>query len=215
MLLELFRIKSIEMGNIELQTLSAEDSKLVRKIKVNNEQAYKELFFKYGKKLYYFSRKQNLSHEDAEGVVQDVFTKLWEVWKTLNEELSINSYIFTIAKNLIYNKSRKNVNKLLFEKYLLTNGHSSSSNTEDEVIFRDYKNIIEEVIAELSPRAQEIFKMNRFEGRTNQEIADQLNISKGTVENQVHFAMKYIKKQLIERTNLDLTILLAIVLSYY
>jgi len=107
------------------------------------------------------------------------------------------------------------VNKLLFEKYLLTNGHSSSSNTEDEVIFRDYKNIIEEVIAELSPRAQEIFKMNRFEGRTNQEIADQLNISKGTVENQVHFAMKYIKKQLIERTNLDLTILLAIVLSYY
>lgn len=199
----------------EKKSVTPVDRHLVVALKDGGEIAFRELFFKYGKKLYYFSRKQSLSHELAEGVVQECFAKLWEVRATLDPDLSFQSYIFTIAKNLIYNKSRKHLNRLLFEKHLLAENNNLTENTEDTILTNDYKRVVSDIITELSPRVQKIFRMNRFEGRSNQEIADQLGISKSTVENQIHMALKHIKKELVLRTDLDLCVLLAIMLTYY
>ncbi len=199
---------------VEIRNEIITDAQIVMRIKKGNEVAFRELFMKYGKKLYYFSRKKNLSNEDAEGVVQDVFAKIWEVRKTLDTALSINSYMITIAKNLIYNKSRKQVNQRLFEEYLVHSSKQKSSNTENQIFFKDLENIVFQLIAELSPRAQLIFKMNRLEGMTNKEISAELNISKKTVENQMHTALKYIRMQLTERTDLTLISMLTILLKY-
>ncbi|MEO9804990.1 MAG: RNA polymerase sigma-70 factor [Reichenbachiella sp.] len=191
------------------------DRDLVLRVKGGQESAFKELFVKYGKKLYYFSRKKNLSHEDAEGVVQDVFAKIWEIKEGLDETLSINSYIITIAKNLIYNRSRKQLNQRLFEEYLVYSQRSKSHHeTEDQVFFKELEGIVFEIIKKLSPRAQLIFKMNRLDGMTNSEIAEELHISKKTVENQMHTALKYLRETLVKRADINLVSLLAILVKY-
>lgn len=197
------------------QNERANDTELVLRVKSGQESAFKELFVKYGKKLYYFSRKKNLSHEDAEGVVQDVFAKVWEVRETLDETLSINSYIITIAKNLIYNKSRKQLNHRLFEEYLAyTKKSKPHHQTENQVFFKELEGIVLEIIKKLSPKAQLIFKMNRLDGMTNLEIAEELHISKKTVENQMHTALKYLRETLIKRADINLVSLLAILIKY-
>jgi len=48
-------------------------------------------------------------------------------------------------------------------------------------------------IDELPEQCQRIFKLNRFDGFTNQEIADQLGISKRTVETQISKALKTLR----------------------
>jgi RNA polymerase sigma-70 factor (ECF subfamily) len=47
-------------------------------------------------------------------------------------------------------------------------------------------------------RCKEIFRMSRFEGRSNQEIADKLGISKRTVETQISNALKILREELFK-----------------
>lgn len=151
-----------------------QEAQWVCDLKAGSEAAFKELFFKYGKKLYYFSVRQAFTHEQAQNVVQESFAKLWEVRQTLDPQRSVQAYIFTIARHHIYNGSRKNINRKLFEKHLLTTADGWETTTEDTVVFNDYQHIVEEILSELSPRVQQVFRMNRFDGIPNGEIATRL-----------------------------------------
>lgn len=201
-------MKRVNLLGKEIKSEIDTDAQVILLIKKGNEAAFHRLFMKYGKKLYYFSKKKNLSNEAAEGVVQDVFAKIWEIRKNLDERLSINSFIITIAKNIIYNTSRKRLNHRLFEEYLVNSHQQKSNSTENYLYFKDLESVLFQIISELSPRAKLIFKMNRFEGMTNQEISKELNISKKTVENQMHIALKYIRKELPNRYEIGLASIL-------
>lgn len=58
-----------------------------------------------------------------------------------------------------------------------------------EMAFRDMETIIEKTIAGLSPRCREVFVLSRMEGKKNQEIAEELNISVKAVEAQMTKAL--------------------------
>ena len=73
------------------------DQLLVKALRKGDFKAFEALFFKYNKNLYYFAKGHLGSSEDAEGLVQEVFIKIWEKREDLKEYLSFNSYIFTIT----------------------------------------------------------------------------------------------------------------------
>ena len=79
------------------EEFSNTDQKLVESLKKGDWFAFDQLFAKYSKKLYYFAKNYLDSKEDAEGLVQEVFLKIWEKRKELKEHLSFNAYIYTIT----------------------------------------------------------------------------------------------------------------------
>jgi len=87
------------------------DRQLVSRLKVGDKKAFEEIFRKYRAKIYYFAIRYYNSAEDAENVVQDVFIKLWDEREGVKEELSLNNYIYTIAKNHLFNIQRKKINE--------------------------------------------------------------------------------------------------------
>jgi RNA polymerase sigma-70 factor (ECF subfamily) len=60
----------------------------------------------------------------------------------------------------------------------------------------ELQNLINKLIAILTPRQQEIFKMSRSMHLSNREIAERLSISEKTVENHINGALKFLRKNI-------------------
>ncbi len=98
---------------------------------------FRSAFGNYAKRLYAFGFKYLRSKEDAEGLVQDVFLKIWENRKKLDKDSSFKSYLFTIAYNDICSIFRKRVTKRGFHNEFAERRESRSivgrSNTKLQV----------------------------------------------------------------------------------
>ena len=173
-------------------------SDITSALKKGNQKAYKALFERYHKKIYNVSRRMNINHEDAEGVVQDVFLTIWEKRKHLDKDLSINAFLLTIAKRLIYKKFRSEVVKRKHIQTTIESTDNWQNDTEDYIIFTDLEQNAKLGIDSLPKNRKQIFMLSKESGFSNDQIAEQLNISKRTVENQLYRATKAIK-ELIDR----------------
>ena len=165
-------------------------------LKKGGKKAFRALFDKYHQKIYAVSRKFNISHEDAEGVVQDVFFTLWEKRSHLNEDLSLAAFIMTITKRLVYKVVRSNITRLKHEGDVSHTNSLSANTTEDYIIFSDMKAHVDKQYETLSESKKQIFMLSKEHGLSNDEIAEKLGVSKRTVENQLYRATKMLKEQI-------------------
>ena len=130
----------------------------------------------------------------AENIVQDLFVYIWEHRETIEIHISFESYLFQASRYKALNYKRDNSNKidkltLLKEKY---NGKVSVS--ADEVFeFKELNQIVSNAIDLLPDRCQQIFRLSRTDELSYREIAELMNISISTIDNQVHTAIKKIK----------------------
>ena len=74
------------------------------------------------------------------------------------------------------------------------NQHQASS--EEKFIHNELKEHLLQAIEDLPPRCSTIFKMSRFDELSYREIADKLEISIKTVENQMGKALKILRTKL-------------------
>lgn len=165
---------------------------LLKNIKNGDTGSFNKLYDLYSVKLLNFSLMYLSSKEEAEEVVQDVFCKIWQNRQNLDEKYSLNGYIFRVTKNLVLNKLRKRINE---PSSYVSIGNCSiyNSKTENDVLFHEMEQLLEDAIEALPPRRQLIFKLSRQKGLSNQEIADHLDISVNTVEGQIRKAIKYLR----------------------
>lgn len=178
-------------------------------LKSGSQQAFNLLFHLYERRLFAFSFKLLNSREDAEEVVQEVFFKIWKNKRLLNEDLSFKAFMFTIAKNHIYNLMSKRVSETCCKKYFTETTSHQVSTTEDALNFNEVNTIIQAKVNTLSAQRKKVFVMSRFEGVSNREIAVKLGISLSTVENHLNKALKALKQCLyIQDVNLFLLFVL-------
>ncbi len=186
------------------------EEQLVKKLKKGDILAFNELFDFYGKRLYSFSMGYLKSDPECEELVQEVFTKVWERRSELKEELSFRSYLFTIAFNIIrkYFRSRIQQSKYI-ESSVLNDFHLETSENID---YNSLKKHIEDIVSAMPARRKEIFIKSRFEGLSVCEIAQELNISRKTVENQLTEALKFLRNNLT-RNQLALALFFSLFVS--
>lgn len=165
------------------------EKELVVQLKSGDEKAFRSLYEKYAPKLKGFSKRFNFSEQEADDLIQETFQKIWEKRNTLDDGLSFNSYVITIAKNLIYNNIRHAVYVKRFRGELL------NKISENEAVSRDFEleRIINKTVQKLPDKCRYIYKRSRMDGYSNMEIASELKISKSTVENQINKALGKIK----------------------
>lgn len=164
-------------------------------LKEGNLWAFNELFERYGKRLYRFAMGYLKSSENAEEIVQDVFLKIWKNREKLSDQKSFESYLFTIAKNAILNTIRKSKYEKAYLNYLKIHAGEDVL-LDDELNFNELEKAYKEGIEKLSPRRKEIFIMSRELSLSNAEIAEKMNISIKTVENQMTSAFSDIRRYL-------------------
>jgi len=170
------------------------ESQLVNSLTEGNHLAFNALFQEYSGRLYRFALGYLKSKEEAEELVQEVFTRIWEKRRDLKEELSFKSYLFTIAFNIIrkhFNTRAKILEYCKSAIYKDVEMQSSQKTTYDSL-----HQYIHDLVNHLPQRRKEIFIKSRLEGLSIKEIAGELNISHKTVENQLTVALKFIRTNL-------------------
>jgi RNA polymerase sigma-70 factor (ECF subfamily) len=146
--------------------------------------------------VYYFSLRYLKNNEEAEEIVQEVFTKLWENRHNLNPDLSFSGYLLTITKNTIFNDNRKRVNHQAYCEYVINFLHKNMRDLEREIICQDLMNKVNQSIDSLPPKRQEIFKLSRLGGLSHKEISKKLAISEKTIETHMRLAFKDLKREI-------------------
>jgi len=164
---------------------------LVRNISKGNIQSFNTLYKEYSGRLYRFALSYLKSEDEAEELVQEVFTIIWDKRKDLKEELSFKSFLFTIAFNIIKKHFRTRV---YLSEYLKSGtGNELDMNTSNDITYESLYQYIKFLVNHLPARRREIFIKSRFEGRSIKEIAEECKISHRTVENQLSDSLKSIR----------------------
>jgi RNA polymerase sigma-70 factor (family 1) len=121
----------------------------------------------------------------AKDITQEVFLTLWKKRESVDPYRPLKHYLNVVAKYLIINHYRKTAGHQKMTDKVLMQAVDFHSHTEEALHYKETKAIIDGAIATLTPHQQAIYKKCRLEGQTHQEIAQELGISKSTVNNQM------------------------------
>lgn len=165
-------------------------------LKAGDVSAFETVYTLFEPRLYAFAVRLTRQREEAEEVVQEVFLKVWERRHQFDPEQNFDGYLFSIAKNIVYNKARRQVYEVAFAKYATTSAAQAVCLTEENMAYQDLEQLLEDTYATLPPVRRQVFVLSRVEGKSNSEIAQVLNTSISNVENHLYKALKMIREKL-------------------
>lgn len=171
-----------------------EEKQLIRRLKNNEEKAFRTIYIKYHKELYTVAGKYLRSKELAEDAVHDVFVKLWDNRKKLEESGSLSGYLFTALENHVLNMIETRRRKLKKKAKLSDEKNEEKEATDHVIPFSDYQKFYEEAIEKLPQVRREVFELRMKEGLTNREVAEIREISVNTVKSHFYKASKFIRE---------------------
>lgn len=175
------------------------------RIRAGDLKAY-ELFYKqwYPAMCYYAKQLTNNGFA-AEEITQDTFLKMWQNRHTIfSKDQSIKNFLYrTVHNNCINYCIRQKTQKerlLTFASsrwwYEIGEQFAYDESLLDELHAKETQRKIELLIEGLPAQCREIFKLSRFDDKTNDEIAALLDISVNTVRTQIYRALNKIKSAL-------------------
>ncbi|NJN25146.1 MAG: RNA polymerase sigma-70 factor [Cyclobacteriaceae bacterium] len=186
-----------------------EERQLVAQLIDGDRTSFRILYSKYAPILFAFSRRYLRTSEDAEEIVQEVFLRIWEKRKNIDASQSFSAYVIQAAKHRIFNGFRKKVNEQAYLDFLIYADDRAGNFTDLDVDYREIKVKAEKAIEAMPPKRQEIFRLSREGGLKNKEIAEKLDISIKTVENQMGQALKFLREELSDYQMIILLLLLS------
>ena len=159
---------------------------------------FEKLFFHYYDDLYRFAFRYLQQRELAEEVVSDVFMSIWQKRQSFSEVKNLKVYLYVITKNHALNYLKKNSKSLLFFAHEVQHHDvSTTDNPESKLLNDELRKEIDAAIDELPDRCKEVFQLVRLDGLKYKEVAEILDISVKTVENQLRIAVQRLSSQLI------------------
>lgn len=176
-------------------------NKYLKGIKAGEEKSFEDLFKKIHSSICYYAYYLINDYSVAEDIVEDVLLNIWNNRENINIKSSLKSYIFKSVHNqainvLLNRKIKKNsVNELISEEkwQFLMEVIICDDEIIEKIESQETENRIHEIINTLPEQRRKIFILSRFEGKTNLEIADSLNISVSTVKTHIYRALESIK----------------------
>lgn len=166
----------------------AEKTRLFR---FDEPQAFDQLIREHWERMYMFAFKLTANRELSQSIVQNIFIDLWEKRDSLELNQPEN-YLFRAVKFQVFkayrdNKMNAEILQEKFEDYL----SEHENDYEPELILR-----LHQAIDRLPDRCREIFHLNRFHELSIDQIAEQLNLSRQTVKNQLSRAFQQVSTEL-------------------
>ena len=198
------------MTFIKDSELIPSDFELVTKLKKDDVKAFDLLYSKYAINLYRFALKYLRSVEEAEELVQSVFMKIWEIRSSIRTDTSFKSFIYTIAYNSMCTIFRKRKYNKEFIKEAIYLDNQTDTDTEDKIDSRSLLDKVERIIDNLPEKQKVIFLKSRNEGKSTKEIANEIGLSPGTVDNYISASLKVIKSKLKSESINNLSVFLFI-----
>jgi RNA polymerase sigma-70 factor, ECF subfamily len=180
---------------------------IIEQIRKGDVQAYEKIFHQHYGSLCLYANKIVRDMDKARDIVQETFVKLYTNRGTLQINTSLKSYLFKCVYNACLNDLKERKVHSLHHEYL--KHHMPFGDDHDMVVMAELENMIRVAVEDLPEQCKRIFKMNRYEGKRNSAIAEELGISIRTVETQISKALTVLRTTLADFLALFLFTLVA------
>jgi RNA polymerase sigma-70 factor (ECF subfamily) len=170
---------------------------LIENIKHSDKDSFKKLYLQYHPILFRFVVSHVHDEDIAEDIVQDTFVRVWRIRRSLASDKSLFSLMAKISSNLSKDHFRHETVKLKHQENIIEIYDQQSDKPDKQLETEFIQNNILTIVHQYLPLKQRmIFLLSRIEEKTSREIAEILNISQRTVENQLYRALKMLKKKI-------------------
>jgi RNA polymerase sigma-70 factor (ECF subfamily) len=159
-----------------------------------DEKAFRQLFNHYWQHIFSVAFAFTKSIVLSEEIVQDVFLKVWLKRELLIPVKNFKGYLFTVARNHIYNELRKKSCEQAFAKHLEEYFMEISSLPEQQLLLKEAQSLVDKAVAHLPVQQRTVYELSRKDGLDHSQIADKLGISKLTVKSHMNKALHVIRQ---------------------
>lgn len=168
---------------------------LLADLRSGSVQAFEKIFKRHWESLYRSAKTKLRSHEEAEEVIQGIFSALWEKREALLIT-NLTYYLNTAMRNRILNMIRDKIPQQKYWDYYRTFIPRHQNITEHTVAFDELNDAVTLAVRHLPEKSREVFRLSRLEGRSNAEIADLLNVSEKAIEYHLTKSIKELRVHL-------------------
>lgn len=158
--------------------------------------AFKELYLTMYVSLIRFAKIYTADTYMAEDVLSDVFLKLWDQRRQIDNIRNLKVYLYTAVKNTSINY-RNRQSRIVTEFENLPEQTAADSDPEAAMISSETKKAIHIAVQRLPPRCKLIFQLAKEEGLRYKEIATILGVSIKTIDNQMAIAIQKLGEALL------------------
>ena len=192
-------IKQAAHGSPVVQLKDAADERLVELVQNGSEAAFAELMKRYMQKSCAIAFQIVGDSETAKDLSQDVFVKIYRSIHQFKKGNRFFSWFYRILLNhcINYHRRKKNISIYPFshfsthsEKTLDVSDASQQSSDEKE----DRRKIVSKAVNRLSAKHKKVVILCDIESLSQEEAAEILGISVGTVRSRLHYARKHLKR---------------------
>jgi RNA polymerase sigma-70 factor (ECF subfamily) len=166
----------------------AEAGALVRRVREGDREAFLTLTRAYQKKIFAMAYSFFRNKEDALDLVQETFLRLYQKIELFRDGRNFEAWLLQVARNLCIDHYRKNYVKRR-EMEVATPVEDlpiADARAEGESRASDLKDVLSRCVDQLAERQRTIFILRHYNQLKNEEIAQMLEISIGTVKS-LHF----------------------------
>jgi RNA polymerase sigma-70 factor (ECF subfamily) len=197
-LLELFILLSFQKWHD-----SNEEKQLIMEIAAENQKAFFTLYERYKSLLYTVIIKIVKNVEDAEEILQEIFMTVWNKSKSFDyEKGSVYVWLLTLSRNRAIDKIRSKAyrnQKIQSDiedyAYMLP---LNELNGLDLTVLKEKAKFIEEALDSLPEDQSILLRLAYFEGYTQSELAEKLQIPLGTIKTRMRLAMLKLKQSILK-----------------
>lgn len=172
------------------------DRDFMKSLNRGDVSSFSLLFNRYYSGLVVYANRFVNSTENAEDIVNDVFTSLWEKRALITADFYPKGYLFTSVRNRCLNYIEHLRIQTEYQKYMLEKGDIGGAITWEYFVEAELSELIEKALNHLPPQRKKVFLMSRFENKTAIQIAAELHLSPRTIEKHIEKALQSLRADL-------------------
>ncbi len=173
-----------------------DEARLLAMLSHDSEFAFQVLFDQHKNHVYKVACLYTKSTDTAEEILQEVFMKVWTHRKNLGEIKSFEAWLYTVTKNAILNYNKRLAAEWKMYKSYTQQNRTTENDTDHKICDAQFQKLLQEIITQLSPKQQLIYKLAKEESLSYKQIADLLSISPLTVKTHLASALRTIRNNL-------------------
>ena len=185
-----------------------DEIELIKRLQQSDSEAFLALYDRYHLIVYHWSLKIVKMPTHAEDIVQDVFLKIWQIRDRLNPHQSFPAFIYRICRNKAFTLIKKIASDERLQTQVMHQLKNVVESAENRVLWHEYEALLSKAVGKLPTQRQKVFKLCRQEGKSYEEVANELGISRNTVKEHMVMAVKNIKEHFYQYGDISFLLIL-------
>ncbi|MEO7214929.1 sigma-70 family RNA polymerase sigma factor [Mucilaginibacter sp.] len=186
---------------------------LLSQLREGDQRAFNYFYERHSLVIYRKLKKMVRVDTLADELMQDVFVRLWDKRHLIDPEKPLKAYLFLIAQNIVYDFYRKVSREGRLQSEITASFVEAYDHSEETLFLKETQELLEKAVDNLPAQQQLVFRLCKFEGKTYEQVSEELNISTSTINGHIVRATKSVKAFMLNYNNVAVHILIASVIA--